>query len=230
MLLHYGTWKATTLKKAVSQLNHHLEDWVDSSYCETTNVALGAMDGYNYRFDLYPGYKQIPGRVKGRDERPDWWLDFKQELGGRDYTSVVNDIEADDLLGHWATASKDFVIITVDKDLDQIAGLHYNPRKKEGYLIEQDQADQFFLRQMLMGDSIDRIPGLPGMGPKKAELIVSTGGSNKDLANIVLDQYFMQYGDTWQDWFLSNGKMLWIQRYPNDWFTLARFKNYYGCN
>ena len=75
-----------------------------------------------------------------------------------------------------------------------------------------------------MGDSMDKIPGLPKCGPVKAEAIIASAGTVQEAADLVLDNYFLSYGENWEDYFLANGKLLWLQRKDYDWFTLDKFK------
>lgn len=72
------------------------------------------------------------------------------------------DCEADDLLGIACTADDGNINIlaSLDKDLNMIEGLHYNWRKKEDYTIYLEEADLFFVEQLLTGDATDNIPGL----------------------------------------------------------------------
>ena len=82
-------------------------------------------------------------------------------------------LEADDVLGILSTRHIDStpIIWSGDKDLNQIPGFHLN---SEGDidLITEDQADAFFYRQCLIGDSVDSYPGCPGVGPKTAEKLI----------------------------------------------------------
>ena len=72
-----------------------------------------------------------------------------------------------------------------------------------------------------MGDSDDNIPGLPKWGPIKARKYLQEHNYSADS---VLELYKKTYEDEWVDYFLSNGKLLFIQRYPDDHFTLKRFQ------
>lgn len=60
----------------------------------------------------------------------------------------------------------------IDKDLLQIPGRHYNYVNKEFIDVDEDTAKLNLYRQVLMGDSSDNIPGLPGVGVKTAEKVI----------------------------------------------------------
>ena len=82
--------------------------------------------------------------------------------------------EADDAIGIAAYAKdpEDYVICTTDKDLNMIRGWHYNMRRNEKFWIDEDETLYNFYTQVLTGDRTDNIPGLHGIGPKKAAKIL----------------------------------------------------------
>jgi len=61
--------------------------------------------------------------------------------------------EADDAMGIAASSVEYSCICTIDKDMDTIAGWHYNWDNNEFYVVAPDDADYFFYRQVLMGDT-----------------------------------------------------------------------------
>ena len=77
-------------------------------------------------------------------------------------------LEADDIIGIKATS--DDVVCTIDKDLRQIEGLHYNMDHPDRGVEHQTIPDAVRLHymQMLTGDAVDFYKGCPGIGPVKA--------------------------------------------------------------
>ena len=67
----------------------------------------------------------------------------------------------------------------IDKDLLQIPGNHYNFNKKTHRFVSDDEAHKLLMIQCLTGDRTDNIPGIKGIGPKKAEKILE--GVNTDV-------------------------------------------------
>ena len=102
-------------------------------------------------------------------------------------------MEADDLVAIWASearANEDaYVVVGIDKDLKQIPGNHYNFVKKEHVFIDDDQAHLLLMTQCLTGDNSDNIPGIKGIGPKKAEKI---------LAGIPLERRWSRVKAAWR--------------------------------
>lgn len=88
-------------------------------------------------------------------------------------------LEADDICGilatHPALVRGRKVIVSIDKDLRTIPGLLFSPLKRdEGILsITEEEADLAHMTQTLTGDSTDGYPGCPGIGPKKAAVILT---------------------------------------------------------
>jgi DNA polymerase-1 len=91
-------------------------------------------------------------------------------------TIVIDGLEADDVMGILATTDRfigESVVVTLDKDLRTVPGVHFNPLKDTKPLRVTDaQADYWWLTQALTGDTTDFYKGIPGCGPKKAEKIL----------------------------------------------------------
>ncbi len=99
--------------------------------------------------------------------------------------------EADDVIGTLATAAHtagfDVAIVTGDKDFFQLVtdGIRvYNPRDEGTWYDAAGVLEKFGVRPdqvvdvlALMGDSIDNIKGVPGIGEKGARELIATHGS-----------------------------------------------------
>lgn len=123
---------------------------------------------------------------------------------------VTNGIEADDRLS--IEQRKDplhTIICSRDKDLKQVPGWHYSwecgaqkaigPIKtdKNGWLEWDEEKDKltgygdaFLYAQMIMGDVVDNIPGLPRQGPAKAWKLWQAAEEDVDkFFRLVLELY-----------------------------------------
>ena len=129
----------------------------------------------NFRKDLYPKYKA---------NRPPLKEDLKEALTyAHEYivdkhnAVMANGMEADDLVSIWAyecmDSGTDYEVVGIDKDLLQIPGHHYNFVKNQHQYVSEDDANYNLMRQCLVGDSSDNIPGIKGIGPKKADRILA---------------------------------------------------------
>lgn len=155
---------------------------LNDSKAKTAEVWLSGPDSFRKR--LYPEYKANRLKVA----RPRYEQDVKDFLV-REFKAQYSDngYEADDLLGIRSyeiddTDGQEAIIVHLDKDLNQIPGLHFNwelrrndkvVREKRLYGVTIAEANRFFWYQLIVGDSTDNIKGVIGMGPKKAEYLLS---------------------------------------------------------
>ncbi|MBI4597364.1 MAG: DNA polymerase I [Candidatus Omnitrophica bacterium] len=104
--------------------------------------------------------------------------------------------EAEDLLATIATrtaaAGIDTYLVTGDKDALQLVNGHikvYNPHKEDGLVMDAAAVearygvapDRMVELMALMGDEIDNIPGVPGIGEKTAMHLLQQFGSLEEL-------------------------------------------------
>jgi hypothetical protein len=132
---------------------------------------------------------------------------------------VIEGQEADDAIGIRAYEMEDvedYIIMSIDKDLDMIRGWHYNFIKNTKYLINDQEAIKHFYTQILTGDRVDNIVGLKGVGPKKAEKILQDCITEADMYKAVLEAY-----DNDEERVLENGQLLWIRRKENQIWSPA---------
>lgn len=95
-------------------------------------------------------------------------------------TYQVDILEADDVLGLLSGSpglgriKGEKIIVTIDKDLKTIPGLHYDPNHPDCGVFEvsEDDANYNHLFQTLTGDSVDGYSGCPGIGPKRAARVL----------------------------------------------------------
>lgn len=130
----------------------------------------------NFRYNIYPEYKA--NRLKTPKPRH---LQAVREHVMRTYNPVVSQgNEADDELAFAQTAET--CICTIDKDLNQVPGKHYHPgllrknvwiKEPHFYTVTEEEGRHFFYNQLLVGDATDNIKGAVGIGPKKAENILT---------------------------------------------------------
>lgn len=129
----------------------------------------------NFREDLVDYYKE-----SRRDKRkPTYYQEIRDYLVNIWNAEVIDGQEADDQLG--IEQYKDYkqawidcldfddaclqencetIICTIDKDLDNIPGWHFNFDKDIKYWVDEDEALRNFYTQLLTGDPSDDIPGI----------------------------------------------------------------------
>ncbi len=217
-------YAAAHLAEGTSEQNARqvLNDLIQGTLIDlnTEEYMLFCTGDTNFRKEIYPEYK-----ANRKDAvKPEHLAACKQHLRTewKAYESI--NCEADDLVGIEAMRSptRETIIVSVDKDLNTIPGWHYNPKKKERYLVSPRDALRFFYYQLLVGDSADNIKGAKGIGPKKAERILETAfedwidsaGTESELAAFYYNgvkEYFSCHEEL-----MLNARCLYIWQREND--------------
>jgi 5'-3' exonuclease len=218
--------------KAKINMDMLLENILNELFVDEYAIAVGGVG--NYRLDIHPEYKASKTRAAVRSSKPVWFDDLKDYLAAKEESISTDGYEADDLLRIWSNDCKrtdtDYIICSIDKDLDCIDGKHYiniHPTKpKHQYEITAEYADWFYWYQVLMGDNVDNIPGLKGCGPKTAAKILEDV-EPCDYQKAVCIAYHNKYDDPKGDQYgyenmLFNGRLIHIWRSFDDHFKITR--------
>lgn len=137
-------------------------------------LALSCPSEDNFRLTVLDSYKENRKGV----QRPTYLKQVREWLE-RQYPNAIYQrptLEGDDVMGILATSKAikgKKIIVSEDKDLQQIPGWLYNPRKDEKpRQIKEWDGDYYFYTQVLTGDPTDNYKGCPGIGKVKAEKIL----------------------------------------------------------
>lgn len=161
----------------------------------------------NFRYDVNPNYK---ANRKGKPD-PTYRQDANAYLVERYGAAVTIGYEADDALSMAGSAlGAECTICSIDKDLKQIAGRHYNWRTDDFDLIDPLDGLRFFYRQLLIGDTADHLFGVDGIGKVKAGRIINNLESESDMFQSVQ----AMYNDDTR--LLMNGQCMWLWRKDQD--------------
>jgi len=225
----------TTAFAAAASCEDHPEPYLACSRAhagiESIIAATGATEAElwltgknNFRYNVYPEYKG-----SRRDSyRPKWEKDVKDYLVTTFNANWSEGCEADDMVGVRQMELEDSVIAHIDKDIDMIPGKHYSwaiiregrtVREERHYEVSPEEALRKFYYQLLVGDVTDNIKGAPGIGPVKAERILSQCSSEEEFFKASLEVY-SSYEEM-----VMNAKCLWIWRKRNDDVT-ERWKDW----
>lgn len=188
----------------------------------------------NYRHHLAKtqAYKDREG------QRPFHYKNVKAYLQSRYEWNQVEWFEADDLLKLKNNEGSDFIIVSRDKDLHQIPGMHYGwevgKQPSFGPMRVTDKGflkmgtgktkklvgggEKFFYAQMLLGDPVDNIPGVNGFGPVSTLVLLSNLEEVEEYRDTVFRVYEKAYGEKAMDRFLETGNLLRMAEEVNtDW-------------
>ncbi len=189
---------------ACVRANKTIEDCLQATGATEYQVWLSDSLENNYRYKIDPKYKSS----RQNTPKPKHLKSLKSFLVQEWGAQVTPDQEADDILGILQT--DDSVICSNDKDMLQIPGNHFNFVRKEYMTQTYLEGLRWFYSQFLIGDKVDDIIGIYGLGPVKTAALLKSCETEQEMFEVV--RY--QYKD--DERLLKNGRLLWIRRKPNE--------------
>lgn len=184
------------------RLDRSIREVLHITQSDTYEIFLSGDD--NFRYKLFPDYKAHRKAV----QEPRWRQACKEYLVTNWNAKISHGCEADDMLGYNQTEHT--TICSIDKDLLQIPGKHYNFVKEEFYDIEYMGGIRHFYEQLLKGDRADGIPGVAGLGEKKAARMLEGCETEQEM----FDTCRGAYND--DELMYIYGACLWIWRTEGD--------------
>ncbi len=178
--------------KAVMLVDVMLRDIFDHYAAEspTVHIYLSGVGNFRHSIATRATYK---GNRSGTPT-PTHLKAIRQHLCSKHGAISSAGEEADDLLGIAMTSYPDSVLCSIDKDLMQLPGRHYDFVKKEEVTVTPKQAVINFYAQVLSGDSTDNVPGLPGIGPVKARKALDGCRNPAECWRVALNLYSGEFG------------------------------------
>ncbi len=173
---------------------------------------LTSDDKSNFRHTIFPDYK-----ANRKAPKPKHYHLLRDYLVNNHAAELCYDQEADDAIGIEATRITETeglakcIICSIDKDLDQIPGMHYNFVKGIIYNINPYEGRLKFYTQILMGDATDNIQGIPRIGRAKAAKALLGCTSEEEMYNASLKAYRTVFGVEAMDKMLLNGQLVKIR-------------------
>lgn len=184
--------------------------WIEACGAESAVVCLGSKPTFRHR--IFPDYKAKRG------EKPERLPDCIAALEENFTCLRMPDLEADDALGILGTGKyKDrSIIVSIDKDLLQIPGNHYNPDKQRHTVVTEEDGFYLLCQQWLTGDPVDNFKGIPRVGEKTAKKLLGDDPSIERVKEIY-DEKELDH-----DYFLLQGRLARILTAddcdcPEDW-------------
>lgn len=201
------------VENAFTNLNNTMESIFDALYTDKPRIVdlivfLTGKGNFRETLATRKTYKD------NRDpaHRPKHYRALKERLVTHYKAHIINGEEADDAIGKAAyeRAVDKYVIVSNDKDLDQLSGFHYDWTTKRGYFVTDEEAIKNFYVQLLAGDSTDNIPGAISEGA--ARKIIEEAADPHGCAVRAKEVYEKKYGQYWGDWIEEIGELVWIRR------------------
>lgn len=197
-------------------------------------TASGSSKGGRYQIARVKPYQ---GRRSAH--KPDLWAFVREHIKASFQHVETATLEADDMFAtHSHLEGGNVAILSEDKDMRMIPGYHVNWQTLEVVHLRPGVfslpvgdklfGEHWFWMQMLHGDTVDNIPGLPGsplivpgktlqVGPARAWCILQGATCREDARALVSKHYRAYYGDRWAVEMLEQGVLLWLRRTPYWW-------------
>ena len=166
----YWTW-GCDFDAVCTRIDAKIDELMDRLKADANRLCL-TDSAKNYRLDILPTYKGNRKNVK----KP-LVLQAVREWLIEDRDAYIRPrLEGDDIMGIFATWSKvkgEKIIVSIDKDMKTIPGLYCRDLTTGLVEVTEDEADYWHLYQTLTGDTTDGYSGCPGVGPGKAEKLLT---------------------------------------------------------
>lgn len=159
-------------------------------YFHVTNTYICIKGNNNFRYKIYPQYKS------NRPPSPPIVAHLLQWLKDNHDAIPGTDFESDDVCYTMLKMTGfQAVVATPDKDFNQCPAIFFDYNKNTWKRITEEDAVFNLCRQVLTGDSGDHIPGIVGIGPKKAENIIHRGMTTFGYLRAIYTAYKKYYGE-----------------------------------
>lgn len=181
------TTEEEDFKIAAARMDDLLDRILEAVKADRFTIYLSDSTENNYRYQMYPLYK-----ANRKQPKPKHLEGLKYYLAKEHLAIMTAEQEADDALGitQCKYENKDHSIIcSIDKDLLQIPGYHYNFVTEEVKQVSKESGTRFFYKQLLMGDKADNIPCLFGVGPARSDLVLADKTTEDEWFQAVVDAY-----------------------------------------
>jgi hypothetical protein len=168
---------AEPIENVLHSVKHMISDILSETKCGDYKVLLTGKENYRDKIATIRPYKGNRDKLA----RPVHYAAIREYLVKYWAAEVVEGEEADDRISILARlpAFLGATVASIDKDLDQIPGKHYDLVKRVHYVVTDDEALLCFYRQCLSGDAVDNIPGCFRMGYAKAERLLEATPRNE---------------------------------------------------
>lgn len=192
---------------AIETMAVFLEDLLmfDLVDCEEHELFLTGKQNFRHDIAVTAPYKGNRKDVK----KPKHLPLLREYLQTAWAATVSEEQEADDDIAIRATSLKDdCIIVSIDKDFQQVPGWHYNFVKKVKSYVHPEEGLRFFYKQILTGDNADNIKGMHRVGEVRATKMLADAKTEMELYACCVEAMGAER-------VLENARLLWLRREPN---------------
>lgn len=187
------------LASALCEAGDELEEYV---------VYLSGPSSENFRHKVVSDYKA--NRKQGKPAHYDALREYVTDKW--DAIVTIGE-EADDAIAQAMYQIPDATIVSIDKDFFQLEGRHYNPVTHTVRTVAADSALFNLYTQCMIGDRVDNIKGIDGIGPVKASAAVLGCVTEQDYYQATLQMF---KGD--EQRLIDTMQLVYLRRIPNEWW------------
>lgn len=164
--------KSHDQESAIRLINNELENISKKTGYKLEELVFAISSDTNFRKRFFPTYKANRKHIQkplGLKDMRQYMLDNAEKY----QTIMMDELEADDVMGMYGTAPKDQVgdiaIYSQDKDLYTIPTKQWDFKKRKFIVPTPFESCKFLYKQVLMGDTVDGYKGCPRIGKVKAD-------------------------------------------------------------
>lgn len=197
-----------TENTAIETMAVFLEDLImfDLVDCDGHELFLTGKSNFRHEIAVTAPYKGNRKDAKKPKHLP-LLREYLQMAWG---ATVSEGEEADDVIAIRATElGDDSIIVSTDKDFNQVPGWHYNFVKRVKSYVTPEEGLRFFYKQILTGDAADNIKGLFRVGDVKATKMLADYKTEVELYQCCVEALGKER-------VLENARLLWLRRKQNE--------------
>jgi hypothetical protein len=207
--------------ECVDFINDFIKSVVGKSKADSYELHLSGHTNFRKEIAVTKPYK---GNRTG--DKPFYYQKVRDYLTSELGAQISENEEADDTLAIAQTNDKDNTIIcTIDKDLWIVPGAKYDFKREELSYVTDYDGIRNFQYQMLAGDQVDNIQGVPKIGPVKAKKLLKDNEDIQDAWIAIREEYRNSYSYDADVVMLEMGRLLWMRRSVGQMWELPLFIN-----
>mgnify|MGYP001420239850 FL=1 len=174
-------------KIAIQTMANYISELISDLSEHYDNHKLYLTGSSNFRNEVAVSQPYKGGRPSRKPVHKDLLREYMLDAWKAE---LSDNMEADDCIAIKSTELEHkSIICSLDKDFLQIPTKIYDYTKKIMKEVDERSATEWLYRQALMGDRVDNIAGVNGIGPKKAEKALEDWTTERDLYERCLKLY-----------------------------------------
>jgi DNA polymerase-1 len=187
------------MDSAIRLIEHELDQISKKTGYNREEMVFAISCTTNFRKRFFPTYKGNRKNVKkplGLKAMRQYMLDNMEEY----QTVLIEELEADDVLGMYATAphqasGSEVAIYSQDKDLYTVPAKQWDFKKNKFIHPTPLESTKFLYTQVLTGDAVDGYKGCPKIGKVKAGKALAGCKDEMEMLAACHKLYFKVYGE-----------------------------------